>query len=71
MSQDFGDRLSTLRTSPPNVTKLNCSTKMESMTIKKFLFRPIPSKGFMCSVLALNPLNVIAIINIANNADFR
>ena len=71
MSQDLGERLSTLRTFPPNVTNMNCIAKIANMTIRKLLFLPNPSNGFKWLVLALKPLNVIAIINVANNADFR
>lgn len=71
ISQGLGVRLSTLSILPPNVTNTNCITKIENITIKKCLFFIMPLNGLMCSVLALKPLNVIAIINVANNADFR
>ena len=41
------------------------------MTSRKFLFRPMCSNGLICSVLALKPLKVIAIIKVANSADFK
>ena len=43
---------------------------MEHMTRIKFLLRPNPSNGFRWAVLALNPLNVIAIMN-ESWADFE
>ena len=64
-------RLSTLKTSPPNVTNTNCIRKIAPMTKRKFLFRPRLSNTIMWLVLALNQFNVIAIINVANNADFK
>ena len=71
ISQDIGERLSTLRTFPPNVTKINCIAEIANMTIRKLLFLPKPSNGFIWLVLALNPLKVIAIMNVAKSADFR
>ena len=66
--QDLTSRLSTPRNFPPNVTKINCITNIESITIIKFLFLLIPSNTFILPVLALKPLNVIAITNVAKAA---
>ena len=66
-----GLKLSTLSTAPPKVTNTNCSTKIDRVTFRKFLLRFKFSNGLIWLVLALNPLNVIAIIKVANTADLR
>ena len=70
MSQVRMERGSTLRAFPPSSTKRYCITRIDPMTMRKFLFLPICSNTFMCSVLALKPLKVIAIMKVANTADF-
>ena len=71
INHDFGERLSTLRTLPPNVTNINCIANIANITIRKLLFLPRPSNGFIWFVLALKPLKVIAIMNVAKRADFK
>ena len=68
-SHVLGSSLLTLSTLPPKVTNTYCMAKMPNMTSRKFTFLNMPLNILICSVRALNPLKVIAIIKVAKIAD--
>ena len=69
-SQVVAVRACTLSTWPPTVTKMNWARKIAPMTIRKLRLRAMFSNTLVCSVRALKPLKVMAIMKVANTAEF-